>query len=395
VVTRYALVREAIQDTETFSSAFSDFLIDVQRAGFAAAPAKIKEQIAAINKELIPPVPTMLTLDEPGHSKYRSLVSKLFTAGQVRRMESQVRGIIDEACTGFVAQPGADFVEGFAAPVPLRIIADRLGVPEADRRLFDDAATSAAAALRMSPMGPDEMLRRARLALDLQKLLVGLIEARRAEPRNDMISILATSRLEEDDRYLTHGEALSILGQFLVAGHETTASTFGWGMVLLCQNPALQDEIRNDVPLIKAFVEETLRLESPVQGLPRVVARATELGGVPLKAAETIRLRFGAANRDERQFKNPDQVDLRRDKAGMHFAFGSGRHHCIGAPLARQELNLGFSALLKRMEKIRLSPSHPEPQAEPSFILRNLPSLYLEFDPIGPESANGPATQLE
>jgi cytochrome P450 len=267
----------------------------------------------------------------------------------------------------------------FAFPVPLRIIADRLGIPEEDRPFFDDAATAAAAALRLSPVPPDEMVRRAQLALDLQRLLIRLVEARRAEPREDMITILATSRLETKDRPLTHGECLSILNQFLVAGHETTTSTFGWGMLLLCREPALQQKLRGDTKRIRTFVEEALRLESPVQGLPRLVTKDTTLGDTPLKAGSLIMLRYGAANRDERQFERPDEVDLDREKAGMQLAFGSGVHHCIGAPLARQELNLGFPALLDALENIRLAPGYPEPEAEPSFILRNLPELHISF----------------
>ncbi len=380
VVTRYDLVREAIRDTTTFSSQYDGFLQTSQRLAFESAPPDIQQQLMRIGAEMIPIPPTMLTLDEPEHTKYRSLVSQLFTGSQIKKMEPQVRAVIEEAAEGFVSSGNPDFMEGFAFPVPLRIISDRLGIPEEDRPFFYDAATAAAAGLRLSPLPPEEMVRRAQLGVDLQKLLVRLIEARRAEPLDDMISILANSKLEDENRHLTHGEALSILNQFLVAGHETTTSSFGWGMLLLCRNPHLQDEIRSDAKLIRTFVEETLRLEAPVQGLPRLVTRDTELGGYPLKAGEMIMLRYGAANRDERQFENPDEVDVRREKAGMQLAFGSGVHHCIGAPLARQELNLGFPALLARMARIRLSPHHPEPQAEPSFILRNLPHLFIEFD---------------
>lgn len=381
VVTRYELVRQAIRDTETFSSRFDRFLQISRDLAFQAAPPEVQDELLQIGEEMIDLPPTMLTLDEPEHTRYRSLVSELFTGSRIKSMEPYVRSIIDDAADGLAEQQGdVDFMETFAFPVPLRIISDRLGIPDQDRAFFCDAATAAAAALRLSPVPATEMVRRARLAVDLQKLLVRLIEARRAEPADDMISILATSKLADEDRHLTHGEALSILNQFLVAGHETTTSTFGWGTLLLCRNPALQAEIRGDVKLTRTFVEEALRLEAPVQGLPRLVTRDTELGGHPLRAGELIMLRYGAANRDERQFENPDAMNVRRQKAGMQLAFGSGVHHCIGAPLARQELNLGFPALLERLQNIRLAPNHPPPQAEPSFILRNLPHLFIRFD---------------
>lgn len=222
------------------------------------------------------------------------------------------------------------------------------------------------------------MLRRTEIAVDLQQLLVGLLAARRAEPRDDMITILATSELDEERRPLTDGEAISILNQFLVAGHETTSSSFGWGMLTLCREPELQDRLRGKPERIRTFVEETLRLESPVQGLPRLVAQDTELGGYPLAAGDYVMLRFGAGNRDERQFAEPDGVDLERQKAGMQLAFGSGIHHCIGAPLARQELNLGYLALLESLRDIRLG-SPAEPVAVPSLLLRGLPRLDITF----------------
>jgi len=383
VVTRYDLVREAIRDTRTFSSRYDSFLGKAQELMFLAAPAAVQARLKAVAAEMVPTPPTMLTLDEPEHSRYRSLVSKLFTAAQMKLSEPGVLRVIRQTIDGFGSRRELDFMAAFGFPVPLTIIAERLGIPEEDRPFFNDAATAAAAALRLSAVEPLEMVRRAELARDLQKLLIRLIEARRSEPRDDMISILATSRLADEDRHLSHGECLGILNQFLVAGHETTTSTFGWGMLVLCQQPALQEELRAEPKLVRTFVEEVLRLESPVQGLPRLVTRDTELGGYALAAGSMIMLRYGAANRDERQFEDPDRVDLRREKAGMQLAFGSGVHHCIGAPLARQELTLGFPALLACMDDIRLVPDRALPEAEPSFILRNLPELHIRFEPRG------------
>jgi cytochrome P450 len=290
-VTRYDLIREAIKDTATFSSEMTQFMDSARGAGLVQAPEDVQRQIAGLQDQMIPSPPTMLTLDEPDHTKYRSLVSRLFTGSQIKKSEGQVLSIIEEVADRYVAQEDVDFMTDFAFPVPLRIISDRLGIPEEDREFFNDAATAAASGLRINPITPEEMLRRAKLAHGLQELLVGLIEARRVEPREDMITVLATSKLEEEDRLLTHGEALSILGQFLVAGHETTTSTFGWGMLLLCKNPELPDRLHVDRKLVRTFVEETLRIESPVQGLPRRATRDTTWGGYSIMAGDFLMLR--------------------------------------------------------------------------------------------------------
>jgi len=377
-ITSYELLRQVIRDTKTYSSQYDDFMAFSRDAGMANLPDNIRETISNKMREMIPTPPTMLTLDEPEHTKYRSLVSKLFTVSEIKKSEADVQAVIDRHADDFVKGNG-EFMSGFAFPVPLEIISVRLGIPEPDREFFYDAATCAASGLRIQQLTDDETLRRTQVAIDLQNLLVGLVEARRAEPLNDMITILANSKLEDEDRQLTHGEILSILQQFLVAGHETTTSAFGWGMWLLCQNPQLQEKLKDNPEGIKVFVEEALRIRAPVQGLPRKVTEDTELGGVNIAAGSFVMLRYGAANMDEKQFPNPEDVDLERKKAGMQMAFGSGVHFCIGAPLARQELTLGFPALLERIENIRLNKDYT-PAAEPSLILHNLPELHIEFD---------------
>lgn len=379
VVTRYDLLREAIKRTEDFSSKYDQFLGGAQQMMFATLSPEQVAEATAINEQMVEIPPTMLTLDEPEHTQYRSLVSKLFTVTQVKKSEDSVRAVIDKNIAAMKGKTAAEFMSLFAGPVPLEIISDRLGIPEEDRVFFYEAATAAAAGLKMAPVPPEALIHRMQLGLDLQKLLIRLIEARRAEPQEDMITILANSNLEEAGRQLTHGEILSVLNQFLVAGHETTASTFGWGMLALCDHPALQEEIRGDEKRVKTFVEEALRIEAPVQGLPRLVVRDTDLGGYALKEGDMMMLRYGAANRDERQFENPDSVDIHREKAGMQMAFGSGVHHCIGAPLARQELNIGFYELVEHFADFKLDPSKGRPVADPSFILRGLPELHLNY----------------
>lgn len=380
VVTRYDLLREALRDPQTYSNQFGDFLQQPQRLRFAAASPETQQAVTALSEKLIVEPPTMLTLDRPEHTRYRTLVNELFTASRIKRAEDAVQQVIDDTIESFAGASGIEFLARFALPIPLRIIGDRLGVPEEDREVFDRCASNAADGLRLNFYDDEEMVRRMQLEVDLQRLMLRICEQRRAAPRDDMISILVASRLEPENRPLTEGEVLSILRQFLVAGHETTSSAFGWGMLALCERPYLQHELRLHPDKIRTFVEEILRRESPVQGLPRVVTRDTELGGFALKTGDVVMLRYGAANRDERAFNDPDEVDLDRKKAGLQMAFGSGVHHCIGAPLARQELNLGFAILLNRIGNIRLNPEKPPPEAEASFVLRNLAHLHIDFD---------------
>ena len=380
VVTRYDLIMEVIKDPETYSNE-SPFVARVQIEAMLSAPPEVQQQLIEINSKRLLPVSTLLTADPPLHARYRSKVSRLFTAGKVKKMEPYVDGVIAEAIDGFVSEEApTDFVDRFGFPVPLRVISDRLGVPPEDRAFFYDGATAAAALLRMTVPAPEEMLRRSQLGAELESYMVELVQKRRNDPKEDLATALATARIEDEGRFLNDEEVWSILIQFLVAGHETTTSTFGFAMRLLCENPELQDRIRGDEALVRNFVEETLRLEAPVQGLPRLVKKDTELGGVVLTKGDTLMLRYGAANRDERQFERPDDILLDRENPGAHLAFGSGIHHCPGAPLARQELNRGILALLHRMENFRLCSSHPEAKAEPSLILRSLPELWIEFD---------------
>lgn len=379
VVTRYDLLRDAIKRTDDFSSKYDQFLGGAQAMMFSTLSEELQAQAMAISAQMIETPPTMLTLDEPEHTQYRSLVSKLFTVTQVKKSEDDVRHVIAKNIENMKGRQADDYMSIFAFPVPLEIISDRLGIPQDGRAFFYEAATAAAAGLKMAPVPPEQLIHRMQLALDLQRFLIDIVEARRKKPEGDMITILANSKLEHEDRELTHGEILSVLNQFLVAGHETTTSSLGWGMLALCDNPELQEQMRGDEKRVKTFVEEVLRIEAPVQGLPRLVTRDTELGGYPLKAGDMMMLRYGAANRDERQFPNPNQVDLDREKAGMQMAFGSGVHHCIGAPLARQELNIGFYELLEHFQDFRLDESKGRPVADPSFILRGLPELHVTY----------------
>ena len=192
VVTRYDLLRDVIKRTDDFSSKYDQFMGGAQMEMFNTLSDQQKAEALKIAQGMIDIPPTMLTLDEPEHTKYRSLVSKLFTGGQVKKSEADVRAVIEENILEMKDRGKVDFMEVFAFPVPLEIISDRLGIPRdtKSREFFYEAATSAASALKMAPVPPEQILGRMQTAVDLQKFLIELVEACRRAPQDNMISIL-------------------------------------------------------------------------------------------------------------------------------------------------------------------------------------------------------------
>ena len=178
------------------------------------------------------------------------------------------------------------------------------------------------------------------------------------------------------------GERMGLAEHIIVGGHETVTSALASGVMLLAQQPDVEAALRADPSLVRNFVEEVLRLESPSQGFFRYAVRAEELNGVAIPEGAMVHLRFGAANRDPAQFPNPDALDLRRPNAGSHMAFSQGEHHCIGAPLARLELQSAFSSLLQHFSKIQLVPGESLEHL-PGLALRTLRTLWVDLEPTG------------
>jgi cytochrome P450 len=210
-----------------------------------------------------------------------------------------------------------------------------------------------------------------------------IFERLRAEPNDTVLSDMVNSEAGEaplSDRQL-HAH---MMADTFVGGSETTTNALSAGVWLLTRFPeahaALSADIEGHLP---TFIEEVLRLESPVQGLFRVAAEDVELHGVKIPEGATLNVRYAAANRDPEHFENPDLLDLERENASSHLAFGLGVHACLGAPLARRELYWGFRTLLERTTNLRLTPGAPEPRHHPNFCLRALRELHLEFDPRG------------
>jgi cytochrome P450 len=368
MLSQLADIRQAAKDTATFSSDFMHVL-----KGPEPSP-----EAAEIYHSGIEPVNTLLTLDPPKHKVYRSLINKVFSARRVEKMHDYIEQIADELIDSFIDRGECEFVEAFATALPVYVIADQLGVPRSD--LTKIKAWSDAFASRLGGMASkEEEVENARLIVDYQQYMTKVVEDRRKNPRDDMISDLANITIE-DGRLMTMGEAVSMIEQMLVAGNETTTSAIAGGMLLLIQLSDQLQAMLDDPAIIDNAVEEILRLESPSAGLWRVVTRDTEIHGVQIPKSSLLMLRYAAGNRDEQVFTDPDQMDVCRRNASDHLAFGQGTHFCPGAMLARKEMQVAFTKLLQRLTNIRLATGKNDLSHWPNMVLRGLKSLHITFD---------------
>lgn len=362
IASTYAAVLELIADPKRFSSN-----VGAQAGGFSA-------EIAEVMQEAAPPVDTLLTCDPPDHIRYRSLVQRAFAARRVARMEPQIRAVVEEVADD-VAGEGArafDWVSRFAVPVPLTVIADQLGVPRSDMPLFKKWSDDAVAPLG-GMISSERQVGCAHSLVEFQRYMENRIEERRQAGRDDMLSDLVEARLDGVEP-LNVPEMLSILQQILVAGNETTSNVIASATRLLLENPGQLECVRADRSLIPNMVDEAIRLESPVQGLFRVATCDTQLAGTEVTEGTRIIAMFASANRDEAAFSAAERFDVRRENARSHLGFSRGEHFCVGAALARKELEIVFETVLDRFPNLELAPGNDFAH-EPSFILRGLKRL--------------------
>lgn len=368
LVTRYADIRAMLKDTQTFSSNFAHLL---------SGPGE-PEEVKVLYEGAIEPADTLLTLDPPRHKVYRSLVNKVFSARRVEAMHDYIEEITEDLIDGFIDDGECEFIAAFASPLPLLVIADQLGI---DRDLLPRFKVwSDALAARLGQMASvEEQKEIARAVMEFQAYILGVMEARRKEPRDDMISELVNTAID-DGRKLNDAEVISIVQQFLVAGNETTTASLAGGLASLIQDPGQMQMLRDDPAKLENTVEEILRTETPSAGLWRAVTRDVEWGGVNIPAGSLVILRYAAANRDERVFDDPEQFDICRRNADDHIAFGQGTHFCPGAMLARKEMNVALGRLLDRIDNIRLAPGRNDLKHWPNMLLRGLKKLHITFE---------------
>ena len=297
----------------------------------------------------------------------------------LRSFEPTAYAIIDS----LIDDGEVELAKQFSTPLTVLVFVELMGIADEDipqvTSWVDDTIEAMGAGFGL--VEPDRLAELMASGADFRRYLLGLAEDRRRNGRGDLLTHLVTESLAGfDGRTLHEQELQGMLVTLLMGGTETTLNMIDSGMWLLLEHPELLAEVRADHSLIPNFVEETLRIESPVQQLGRRAVVDTEIGGVPIPAGSRISIFYAAANRDPSQWPEPDTFDIHRDEAKRHVGFGAGVHYCIGAPLARMEGRIAFERLLTRLTNIRYSPTKNDFTHGPNHVIRGFKELWLEFD---------------
>lgn len=335
LLSRYEEVRSLLADPRISS-----------QLGFSTSPIR---EIPPEALELVKIRPgQFIGMDPPEHTRYRRLLTGQFTVRRMNALVPRIEQIVVDHLDAMAdMERPVDLVQAFALPVPSLVICELLGVPYADRALFQSRSRLL---LSLTTDGPTLV----RVRTEMDQYMLDLVQAKRRQPADDLLSALI-AREDDPDGALTDEELLHIGNLLLVAGHETTANMLALGTLALLEHPAQLAALRADPSLIDQAVEELLRYLSIVQfGLVRTATEDVEVGGQCLRAGKPIVASLASANRDPQQFPDPDVLDLSRAYS-PHLAFGHGVHQCLGQQLARVEMKVGFRALLERFPSLRLA----------------------------------------
>ena len=311
--------------------------------------AVVGRDVPRVRPEIDHQASSILNMDPPDHTRLRKLVARAFTARRVEELRPRAAELTAELLAGMrAAGPGADLVEHMSVPLPVTIICELLGVPVEDRPIF---RTGSDAALSTSAMTPQE---RAAAMEQLVGYMAGLVAQRRATPTDDLLGALVSAR-DEGDR-LNEAELIGLGLGILIGGHETTMNQIGNMTYLLLSRPDRGAALRGDAAAIATAVEELLRFTplGAAAGFPRIATEDVELSGVTVRAGEAVVVSVHAANRDPEVFDDPGTLLLDR-AVNRHIGFGYGAHHCLGAQLARMELQEALGGLLREFPDLRLA----------------------------------------
>jgi cytochrome P450 len=310
----------------------------------------------------------MLDVEPPAHTRLRRLVAKAFTPRMVEGLRPMIGRLAGELVGALVTKGGGDLLAEVAEPLPVTVIAELLGVPDADRGLLRPWSRDICGMYELNPSAAAQQIA-VRAATEFSGYLRALAGQRRADPRDDLISALA--RVMDEGERLTEDELVGTCVLLLNAGHEATVNATGNGWLALLRHPGELTRLRADPALVPTAVDELLRYDTPAPMFERWVLDDIEVAGVDIARGSQVALQFASANRDPAVFADPDRLDIGRDP-NPHISFGLGIHYCLGAPLARIELAESLSALLRLAPGLALA---GEPAWKPGFVLRGLKSL--------------------
>ena len=372
LVTKYEDVAACAMNTSAFSSRFDAGSME-GNSEYARRAQELYEQEGGFDR-----IGTMLTVDPPEHTRYRRLVSQAFTPKAIAALEPTIRELagqlIDELISGTAIGQSLDFVELFAVPLPVAVIAKALNVP--DDRLGDFKRWSDASVAGIGTnISIDERLAADREVIEFQKYFADQLELRRKTPQDDILTDLVNAQIDNDDPEgfdsapLDIAEMLSMIQQLLVAGNQTTTHLLGEMLLLLDEHPEEWARLAEDPLYGKDVADEALRLAAPTQGMFRVVSEDTQVGSTSLSAGSRVVLMYAAANRDPEMWDHPDTFQPGREGQAKHLSFGKGPHYCVGAGLARLEARIVAETLGERLSSIQVT-NRSELRYIPSFVLR-------------------------
>ncbi len=377
VVTRYEDIRRILLDPKTFSSAAWQ---DTARAHFENEESKQMEERFALQGGWVP-TPNVASLDDPRHREVRALFEKAFRPGRVKDMEENIRLTAASLVDAFARKGHCEIVTELAIPFPMTVISTEVGARVQDIWRIKGWMNTSVERVSFFQTA-DEKSSSVDHIVEAQHYFKKVVDDLRGNGNGTVLSDLVNTPLS-DGQFMSDRELITnIMDVIFLAGTETTTNAITAGVRILCEQPALFAALRaNPAERIRTFVEEVLRVESPAQGIYRVVTAEVEIHGTKLAPGSVLHLRIGAANRDEGKFSCPAHVDLDRKNASVHLAFGSGIHHCVGSFLAKRELYLAFETLVDRFSALRLSAAQGPIEYLKNYMFRSIKALHVEFDP--------------
>ncbi|MBZ0297847.1 MAG: cytochrome P450 [Anaerolineae bacterium] len=363
ILTRYDDITASLQDYQHFTSLG-------RLTATMDLPEPLWEQVQPLIRHYSQ---GLINVDPPAHTRMRQLVHQAFTPRTIRKMAGYVETIVDSLIRDVIDQGQMDIIWDFSYPLPVRVIAELMGIPLEDHERFKAWSGKIVEFMATPKPQPEVLLGSQAALMELQQYFRDIFRQRRASPQDDLISALVAVEAEGDR--LTEEELVSTCVTILIGGHETTTNLIASGMLALIQHPGEMQRLRESPELAPSAVEEFLRYEGPFQRNRRIATEDVILGDQYIRKGQLVMQMLGAANRDPSHFPDPDRLDITREP-NKHLAFGYGPHFCLGASLARLEAPIAIQSLMKHLSDIQLATADV---VWINTVFRGLKSLPVTF----------------